>query len=224
MHTMEHRHEKLNLTPATVVDLDGTYLSCNTMKVYALTGIRFCLRRWHILDALRVAGLIAIRRLRLISHRRMKFSMLGILSRHDEIMAPFQKKIRSMINPAVRGIIDRNIEAGHRILLATAAPDIYVPLIWSGDFVATKTTDNHGMIECRGIEKLNRVKAWIEKNGCRLDSVITDHYDDAPLMEFNCQGCNIIINPDSATLRFLGKFKPSHFLIIKDGDDFVVSQ
>lgn len=209
--------------PATIVDLDGTYVTCNTLKVYILTGLKHCFSNWHAIDAVGIVSIIFARRLRLISHRSMKFRIHDILAKYQGFMSEFQKKVNTCINRSVADIIRKNKAKGHRILLASAALDYYIPLIWAGEYVATATTCNPGKIECRGEEKLRKVKEWLTVSGCHIDTVLTDNCDDAPLVRYNVSGTNILVEPDAASLRFFREFEPSHFLLIEDSDDFRIA-
>ncbi|MDE5555267.1 MAG: hypothetical protein K2J10_08820, partial [Muribaculaceae bacterium] len=93
-----------------------------------------------------------------------------------------------------------------------------------GNFVATQFQPNEPLTECMGEEKLRRVKQWLADNDCRLDCVVTDHKDDAPLLHFNSEGHNILVNPSASTLRFLRELEPTHFLLIEELGDFGVAK
>lgn len=209
---MVDRHEKL--TPAAVVDLDGTYLRGNSLKLYIVCGFRYNLGKMRLLSAFRIGSLVALRMARLISHRRMKFAVLSMLVKDRTFESDFSRKAHADIDIRVAKIIDDLRGSGYRILLATAAPDIYIPAIWDGDYIATRTSDNKEMTECRGEQKRLEVETWLKSNGCRLDTVISDHYDDAPLFMANSEGTNMLVKPDKASISFFRKFKPSHLLII----------
>ena len=209
---------------ATVVDLDGTYCRLNTLKAYIRLGFRRLLSRGKIASATTVAALVAMRRLRLISHRTMKFNTLRLIGRDTELLNSFGTYIKESVNTDVMRLLDRRLAAGDRILLASAAADFYIPAIWNGEFVATAMDKNAERLECRGEEKLRRVSLWLETNGLKLNYVLTDHHDDAPLMQANVTGENILVNPSDETLRFFRELEPTHFFLIEELADNVVTR
>lgn len=216
---MVNRHEAIeSLRPATVIDLDGTYVRCSTLKAYMLHGLRYLVSKGRLIKASRVATLLSLYALGRISHVEMKFKCLALIPRDEKMLRSFGAKMRAKINPAVVKLVTRNIADGHKILLATASPDFYIPYIWDGEFVATAADNNPGFTECRGNNKLAAVNKWLEQNGCRLDTVITDHHDDAPLIAANADGTNILVEPKKKTLNFFREFEPAHFLLIDELD------
>lgn len=204
---------------ATVVDLDGTYVRVNTLKAYISIGIGHLLRRGRLFSAIAVAAIVVARRLRLIRHTTMKFKALNIIGSDPSLLNAFGAKMRRYVNDDVRRLLEWRQKSGDRILLASAATAFYIPVIWDGDFVATDFDGNYSHIECRGIEKLRRVSEWLEANNLKLNYVITDHHDDAPLLQANNEGTNVLVNPSAKTLRFFREFEPTHFLLIKEITD-----
>jgi len=98
----------------------------------------------------------------------------------------------------VQRLIDAHVASGGRVLLATAASEVYVPDIWEGDYVCTDAACD---VECRGAAKVRRVLDYAAAHGCRLDIVVTDHPDDLPLL--SCPGVRRIIvgnHPGLATI------------------------
>ena len=209
---------------ATVVDLDGTYSRLNTLRAYISLGVRHLLSRGRIVSASAVAALVAMRRLRLISHRTMKFNALKLIGKDQELLESFGEQINKSLNSDVTRFLAQRRAAGDRILLASAAADFYIPAVWDGEFVATASEGNPARLECRGDEKLRRVNQWLESNGLRLNYVLTDHHDDAPLLKANSTGENILVNPSEKTLRFFRELEPTHFLLIEELADDVVTR
>lgn len=209
---------------ATVVDLDGTYSRLNTLRTYISLGVRHLLSRGRIVSVSAVAALVAMRRLRLISHRTMKFNVLKLIGKDQELLESFGEQINKSLNSDVTRFLAQRRAAGDRILLASAAADFYIPAVWNGEFLATATDGNPARLECRGDEKLRRVNQWLESNGLRLNYVLTDHHDDAPLLKANSTGENILVNPSEKTLRFFRELEPTHFLLIEELADDVVTR
>lgn len=163
----------------TVVDLDGTYVRGNTLHIYIRCGMAQMLRRLSFGKLLRTFGLLALRRLHLVSHKAMKFGICAMIDPADmRLRRKFKARVEQLINTDVRKALDK----ADKLLLATAAPDTYVPWIWEGAYVATAMQDNPGRIECRGEEKMRRIREVV-KYPAELDTLYTDHSDDIPLME-----------------------------------------
>ncbi len=221
---MVDRREIDSLTPCTVIDLDGTYIDGNTLKIYLACGFRYLSSHFKIKQLSRLLFAVAKRKAGLSSHNEMKRVILSTLYSYPDILNQFEVEANLKINPLVNDLISRQQQLGHRILIATAAPDFYVRTIWQGDFVATQFQPNKPLIECMSEEKLSRVKQWLADNDCRLDCVVTDHKDDAPLLHFNSEGHNILVNPSASTLRFLRELEPTHFLLIEELGDFGVAK
>lgn len=221
---MVDRHAEKQAIPLTVVDLDGTYVSCNTLERYIMIGLKHHLCRFRLFSAIGVIMMVTLRRLRFISHTAMKFTCLRLLDSDRSFHGKFVNDVLKHLNTDVKSLLDDRRQSGHRILLATAAPDLYVPMIWDGDFVATQTENNPEHLECRGEEKLRLIIRYASANSCFIDTVITDHHDDAPLLEYNHAGTNILVRPSCRTLRFFREFKPAHFLLIEDTDKLGIAR
>ena len=163
----------------TVVDLDGTYVRGNTLHIYIRCGMGQMLRRLSFGKLLRTFGLLALRRLHIVGHTTMKFGICAMIDPADiRLRRKFKARVEQLINTDVRKALDK----ADKLLLATAAPDTYVPWIWEGAYVATAMQDNPGRIECRGEEKMRRIRGAV-KYPAELDTLYTDHSDDIPLME-----------------------------------------
>lgn len=110
----------------------------------------------------------------------MKFGCLKHINSTDpELHQRFVESARAKINAHVMNQIAR---FDGSVLLATAAPDVYIPWIWNGDYVATKTKDNPEMYEIRGTAKVSAVMEYSRQQGLMPTVVVTDHRDDIPLM------------------------------------------
>lgn len=197
--------------PIAVVDLDGTLVNGNTLHIYILTA----LRRSGVGKRLRILGWLAARKLHFVSHRRMKFAILNLIEPDNALLDDFEARVRNRFNPAVTGLLDRLRADGYGILLASAAPDVYIRRIWEGDYVSTPVSDNPGRLECRGTSKLAAVRHSIAPDGY-IAAVITDHIDDLPLLNAcanESHTCanenhtpyagNYLVNPDTRTLTAL---------------------
>ena len=222
---MVDRHEIVSTSPCTVVDLDGTYIEGNTLKIYLQCGISHLLKKGKFTSLFKLATIILLRRLHLISHLRMKQTIIDTLYSYPQIAVSSSLNAKQIVNQKVKALINRNKNNGHKIIIATAAPDFYVrQMVGEYEYVASEYIPGKRLTECRGEEKLRRVENWMKENNCRLDTVVTDHHDDAPLITANPDGTNILVNPSKSTLRFFRKLQPTHFLLIEEIDDLGISR
>lgn len=181
-----------------VVDLDGTLICGNTLHIFARCALRDALRGGRLLDAAAISGLLALRLLRLCTHRTMKFGILRRARLTDSLRARFVARVDKDRCPAVAARLDSLRKDGCTLLLATAAADVYVPWIWHGDFLATPVADNPERRELRGLAKLAAVRRWCADHDATLYAVITDHADDLPLLTAGSK-LNILVNPSPST-------------------------
>lgn len=175
-----------------VIDLDGTLVRGNTFVTYFRLGVIQMLTSGRIFTALGIAGMSLLRALRLISHKRLKFYAFKRfnVNRNRFVAAThFNDQVAELI---------RCFEAdGLEVLLVTAAASFYVPWIWNGKYIAS---DLDSKTEMRGAQKLKAVHDYIAANGLTLYAVVTDHYDDLPLLRAGAER-NILVSPSDETLR-----------------------
>ncbi|MDE5567942.1 MAG: hypothetical protein K2J12_05820 [Muribaculaceae bacterium] len=195
------------------------------MKIYLQCGLRYLFGRLKILQEVKLIYIVLLRRLRIISHNKMKLIILDTLHPYPEILTMFRKKALKKVNPLVSALIERNKKAGHTIIFATAAPEFYVKAILPDDnVVASLYYPFDELFEYRGVRKVSELNAWLTCHNGILDTVITDHYDDAPLFDANKGGTNVLVNPSAKTLRFFRKLQPTHFLLIEEIDNLGVTR
>lgn len=178
------------------VDLDNTLVRGNTLHIYIKEG----LRRAPLTSRLGILSLLMLRRLRLISHVTMKFGCLSRISHSDpELQRAFAEHAKALLSSSVQ---ERIRSFGGRVILATAAADVYIPLIWHGPFLATKTIDNPSRQELRGTLKAEAVVRYALRHDLTLVTVLTDHVDDLPLLSI--PGIRpVLVNPTAKTLASL---------------------
>jgi len=129
----------------------------------------------------------------------MKFGISAMIDSDDEkLREGFIAEVLSNINTCLS---DRLARGDARILLATAALDVYVPWIWKGDYVATKTIGNTSHLECRGEEKLRQVEKYACDNGLTLHDFYTDNIDDLPLIKRSHNA--VLVNAGHSTIEQL---------------------
>lgn len=186
--------ERLSPRKIVIVDLDGTLVDGNTLHLYlksALLTAPFGIRA-------RIAGLLVLRRLRIISHVAMKFGALRRIKPTDRLNDRFVKNVKRKMRSNVTRLLEDYRQEGCTVLLATAAPDIYIPLIWTEEFLATKTDGNEQKDEMRGETKAAAVSNFMHR-GDTIHAVITDHHDDLPLLRLEAQS-RFLVSPSRRTV------------------------
>ena len=163
--------------PLMAVDLDGTLLRGNSLHVYIGCGLRCAPLHRRAL----IVWALLLRRLRLCPHLTMKRRVLRLIEPTARVRACFQARTAQMRRAEVDAIVADHVSRGGKAVLATAAPETYVPWLWQGDALCT---DALAEKECRGEEKLRRVLEYAAAHGARFDVVVTDHPDDRPLLDY----------------------------------------
>ncbi|WP_289158264.1 HAD family hydrolase [uncultured Muribaculum sp.] len=203
---MVYRFEEM--TPTVVIDLDGTLLDCNTFRRYIMAMSKTMAVRCHIYDLMVVVVFVVLRGVRVISHARMKRQVLKTTGKYatEEWLRDFSTRLFDYRNNRVLDVIRYYKEKSYGVIIATAAPANYAT--WIADRVhvgvclATPMDVDDDWEEFSGERKLEAVMQYLNKAGGELTTVVTDHYDDLPLLKYNL-GRNIIISPSKKTLRKL---------------------
>jgi phosphoserine phosphatase len=181
------------------LDLDGTLIAGNSLHEYIKCGVVELLRAAKVAAALWVVLLVALRALRVISHRRMKFAALSAIELTPRLRSRFAAKVKAMRRPEVEAMMRDYRERGCEVLLATAAADVYVPLIWQDRFIATPVSNNPKRIELRGENKRDAVLQYAAAHGMVLYAVITDDADDLALLTAGAAH-NVLVHPSASTV------------------------
>lgn len=173
----------------TVVDLDGTLVSCNTLHEYISTALK------HISLPRRaaIAMLLISRKLRLINHETMKYRALALAGREENIMQDFIENVNRQRRAEVVDFLEERHRQGDIILLASAAAGFYVPYLWNGEMLVSPPEGP----DLRGEAKATAVKDYVEKRNLQVKYFLTDHIDDLPLARFTRQagGKVILVKP-----------------------------
>jgi phosphoserine phosphatase len=171
--------------PLVAVDLDGTLVKGNTLHIYFRCAMTEMLLRGRIGAFACSAGLLALRRLNLVSHSSMKFGIFSRIRPTEGLRRRFVASVGKLMRSDVAALIESYRAQGYAVLLATAAPAPYIRDIWEGRYVATdmNPVTNPRRVECRGKEKLRRVEDYARSYGFRLAAAVSDDTeDDAPLL------------------------------------------
>ena len=188
----ESVNEDCGKTPCVVVDLDGTLLRDNSLRMMVrfMTGILIRRRRYGYV--LRIAMLLTLRRLRVINHVRMKRPLhemaLGELS--DEDILRFADQLHGSLDHRLMERLEKYRSKGYRLLLATAAPDLYpgslAEVLGFDGCIATPLPEaTSPYIETRCERKRDLCLSRAAAEGWSISVVATDHADDLPLLELH---------------------------------------
>lgn len=179
-----------------VVDLDGTLYSINTFHHFLKFLLIHCIKNFELFLLVKIVTIIKFRIARLISHSKMKYYILSYIKDKQNInYSEFAHKISKYKN-TIPEVSNSNYDTK---ILATAAPLCYAEIISrENNFHFCSATDFpkadfHNFSEnIRETKKIN-VMHILKRNNCtEIDTFITDHIDDLPLMKISNK--NIIIN------------------------------
>lgn len=188
-----------NASKITVIDLDETYLLCNSLKLYLRNALNYAAGHLRLDRVTKILTLFALRKLKLISHETMKYRAIKAAGESPEMLKTFKCLAKRQINPKVAKFIEERRRNGDEILLATAAAQCYVPLIWDGNYVASPM----GGPDCRGDRKRDTVIQWTTAHNSTIRYFLTDHMEDLPLARYAAaSGANVLlVNPNRESLQ-----------------------
>ncbi len=187
-----------------IVDLDGTLIRGNTFHWFIKFAFLYYLKRFSFKSIL-ILILVWLRIMRVISHSILKYYILLTTNGFPKkSLREFSKIVIKQINPIVLNHFSNY--NGIRCL-STAAPENYAAFIGrllKFDFVlATNSNDlrRRKWVENIGENKKISLLSHIEENNLsfNLDTLITDHFDDIPLMRIFDKV--ILINPSEDTIQ-----------------------
>lgn len=218
---MVERLQEMTDTGATFVDLDGTLLKGNSMRIF-MKRLPWLLMRRHAPGAAALSlWWMGWRITRLVSHRSMKWRLTRLARRHlaADDWEELAGRMLCSLNPAVEEYMDAPARARCRRYIATAAMEEYVAplcrMLGYDGAVATVFTDDPGEYEeMRGSVKRDAVVALIESERLRLESFLTDHSDDLPLASVFPR-LTILVNPSRRMLRLFRNVGASRYLDLK---------
>lgn len=186
---------------ATFIDLDGTLLRGNSLKMFMRRLPGVLMRRHAFAATFATLWWMGWRSIRLVSHRNMKWHITKMARAHllDEDWDAIAEKMLGKVNPAVSDFVSFPSRANCRKYIATAAPEEYsLPLsrlMGYDGVVATRfNEDKSEYEEMRGLRKLEGIQSLMQEQHLRLESFLTDHYDDIPTAR-EYPGLTILVNP-----------------------------
>lgn len=190
-----------------VIDLDGTLYRINTFHFFIKYLLNFSLKKLHVKLLYTLLKAIFLRLLKIVNHSKMKFLILKAIKGYDEIdMEGFVSSLKEYRNQLQ---ILEDDTFGVKIL-ATAAPDCYAKIIALNEgfdvCLATNTpvaNYQHDFENVRNVKKQGVVHYLNSIEVNHLDTMVTDHYDDLPLMKISKQV--VLVNPSKETKDILKK-------------------
>lgn len=170
----------------TVIDLDGTLIRGNSLKLFAAYLLRK--GKWQILPYL------LLRKLRLITHWSMKKRI--IMAGKSLEMGPFIDILLSHVRKDVLMMVHES-----EPVLSTAATGLYAqPFAQKIGIKMCQATDgpeeNRGQVKKQRVQSLNRP----------IFRIITDHHDDLPLLSLPAEE-KFLVNPSKRTFELCRKEK-----------------
>ena len=204
----------------SVFDLDRTLTILPTYTPFLLFAIR-TRAPWRILLLPLLLPVAILYALRLVPRRTMKQAMHRValgprLAERDaaRLADRFARRLVARgLYPQGLALIEAERAAGHRVVIATAAPHFYTAALARrlgiADVIATTSTWRDGCLtpaigsaNCYGGDKRHRVAAFLDRAGIARDRAhirfYSDHISDLPMFGFADEA--IAVNP-SAKLR-----------------------
>ncbi|MDE6812006.1 MAG: haloacid dehalogenase-like hydrolase [Muribaculaceae bacterium] len=198
------------LNPALFVDLDGTLLKANSMRLFMKRLPLMLLRAKAPAATFCALWSIFLRVLKISDHRMMKWRLTGLARQHlkDKDWADFATSLVSRINPVVNDLIKKKHREGCRIFIATAAPGEYaIPLAdflgYDGVVATAYSNTPEDYHELRGERKLFGINDLINHNNLTLDTFLTDHSDDLPTAQAYPDQTLLVDPTDDSASKFL---------------------
>lgn len=203
---------------ATFVDLDGTLVKGNSLKIFMGRLPWTLLKRRAPGASILSLWWMGCRCLRLVSHRDMKWRLTRLSRRHllPEDWDVVAERISAKINPVVKDYMDSPSRSKCAKFIATAAMEEYVAplcrLLGYDGIVATRFSDiRKDYVEMRGLEKLAGIQDVLASRQLRLESFLTDHYDDIPTAR-EYPGLSILVNPSRKMQKIFHKVGVTRYL------------
>lgn len=196
---------------AVVVDLDQTLLSVNTFKHYILFVAKEALRVSRFDIVILLAWWVILRKIRGITHEVMKLHILKCSEQFMNLsrLELFVNEIIVFLNNNVYDSIEKYRLYGYYICLSSAAPISYVSLIakhfsfdgYLGTLMPSKAESMEWKENVKD-EKCKNTLTYLREHDAEIDILITDHYDDLPLLKVP-KTRNFVVLPTEKTVSRL---------------------
>ncbi len=181
-----------------MIDLDGTLYATNTFHQFVKYLLTRSAKSLDLLLTFRILLFMTFRMLKIISHSRLKYNVLGSIKNKSyldnvefvESIGGYKRDISKLYNE------EYNLK-----ILATAAPACYSKIIAKDHkfdaCIATENPYSRHLLRFENSKenKKKNVVSYLKTKGLgTIDLFITDHIDDLSLIKISKK--NIIINPD----------------------------
>lgn len=207
------------LKGATIVDLDGSLISGNTMHIFMKCLPGMLMKRRSAGAAISALWQTWLRSLHLISHSSMKWHLTRIARRNleESDWEELAEIIAQSINTHVKDLVESRRKLGCLTYIATAAIEEYaIPfcrLMGYEGAIATKFSDKQSDYEeMKGDIKLNGIEQLMAQENLRLESFITDHPDDLPTAKAY-PNLTVVVNPTQKTADQFREVGVTRYLI-----------
>lgn len=204
---------------ATFVDLDGTLLSGNSMKIFMKCLPGMLLKQHAFGGVLASLWWMGLRSCRLIAHKNLKWRLTRLSRRHldESDWDKVAERIALHLNPHVVEYMDAASRSKCEKYIASAALEEYVlPLSrmlgYDGAVATRFCEDKEDYIEMRGTEKRDGIELLLKNKRLRLESFLTDHYDDLPTARLY-PGLTVLVNPTRKMQDLFHKVGVTRYLI-----------
>ncbi len=190
-----------NSKKISIFDLDGTLTRTDTYLPYLIGFLKRNPKRW--LKAFILPFAVAIYYLKIRDNQWLKTIFLTVIlgGETKESIVTWNKIFLDKLfaeglRKDIVDILKERQNAGDIVMLSTASLDVYVPEIQNrfaiDHLICTNTLWQDGCLtgdldgnNCYGLEKLAKVKAYMEKNNILGEiSMYSDHSSDWPLMDY----------------------------------------
>ncbi len=190
-----------------VVDLDGTLYSINTFHYFIKFLINYSIKNFEVFLLVKILVVSMIRGFQFTSHSKLKYVILKAIA--NKTLIDYKKFVNS-ISLHKRYIPLLKEKSFDIKILATAAPSCYATIIAKNNsFDLCLGTDfpsenyNNAFENCKEIKKKNVLNHLSNDNIHEIDTFVTDHIDDLPLLKLASR--NIIIKPNNSLKAKLKK-------------------
>ncbi len=197
------------------VDFDGTLIRGNSLHEYVFAGVMDAAAHLSVCKLARLACVAACRALRLVPHEAFKRRCAGIIGFPPSVKRRFDKRIGARLRLGLLSALRAHAAEGCEVVIASAAFRFYLEDLDAVKGFALIATDSDAP-DCRGDAKRSAVEAYASEIGGVVEAVITDHYDDIPLLRAARR--RVLVNPSKETEVRVGAAMP--YVIYEDGRDF----
>ncbi len=219
---LETHHSGPDERPIAVFDLDGTLTKRSTFLPFL---VRFCRRSRRVGALVRMPFVLAAYVLRLRRDYQTKERLLidalagaAVSDIEDEAARFCNARLPGNLHPVGMELLAKHQQAGHRVILLSASPDVYVSAVARAlgieETICTRVAISDGVCvgtlvgeNCKGLRKLAALKEYLRIQEGPADSyAYGDSRHDLPVLKWVHSGW--LVGRHSATQVGSGSVKP----------------